>query len=310
MNEFKMDEFSKKKKGFSLGETDKDRRNNLIIILLSVILVIVVSVFVMQHNENKKLLNALNLEKASIQADLSSLMVNYDSLHTNNESLQTELSGAQTKVKDMITEIQQVKEVSYGQIAQYRQEVTTMRAIMKNYIVQVDSLNRRNEILMAENSQVKQDFAQSVNKNQQLEEEKGHLQEKIKMAQQLEASELLAVGISARGKEAESARRATQIRISLVISKNVTTPRGSKVIYVRIQNPNQLLFQKSPDDVFPFEDLKIPYSAKREVTYEGNSLPVNIFWDNEGAAFLPGEYTVDIFADGNNIGTTKFTMKR
>lgn len=310
MNEFKMDEFSKKKKGFSLGETDKDRRNNLIIILLSVILVIVVSVFVMQHNENKKLLNALNLEKASIQADLSSLMVNYDSLHTNNESLQTELSGAQTKVKDMITEIQQIKEVSYGQIAQYRQEVTTMRAIMKNYIVQVDSLNRRNEILMAENSQVKQDFAQSVNKNQQLEEEKGHLQEKIKMAQQLEASELLAVGISARGKEAESARRATQIRISLVISKNVTTPRGSKVIYVRIQNPNQLLFQKSPDDVFPFEDLKIPYSAKREVTYEGNSLPVNIFWDNEGAAFLPGEYTVDIFADGNNIGTTKFTMKR
>jgi hypothetical protein len=305
-----MDEFGIKKKVFSLGETDKERRNNLIIILLSVLLVIVVTVFVFQHNENKKLINALNLEKASIQADLSSLMVNYDSIHTNNESLQGELSAAQTKVKDMITEVQQVKEVSYSQIAQYRQEVTTMRTIMKNYIIQVDSLNRRNEILMAENSQVKQDFAQSVNKNQQLEEEKGHLQEKIKMAAQLEATELLVQGINARGKEAESARRATQIRISLVLSKNVTAPRGEKIIYVRIQNPNQLLFQKSPDDVFPFEDLKIPYSAKREVTYEGNALPVNIFWDNEGAEFLPGEYTVDIFADGNNIGTTKFTMKR
>ena len=305
-----MDEFGIKKKGFSLGETDKDRRNNLIIILLSVILVIVVSVFVVQHNENKKLLDALNLEKASIQADLSSLMVNYDSIHTNNESLQSELSNAQTKVKDMITEVQQVKEVSYGQISQYRQEVTTMRSIMKNYIIQVDSLNRRNELLMAENSQVKQDFAQSVNKNQQLEVEKGHLQEKIKMAAQLETTELMAQGINARGKEAESARRATQIRISLVLSKNVTAPRGDKVIYVRIQNPNQLLFQKSPNDVFPFEDLKIPYSAKREVTFEGNALPINIFWDNEGAEFLPGEYTVDIFADGNNIGTTKFTLKR
>lgn len=305
-----MDEFGSKKKGFSLGETDKERRNNLIIILLSVILVIVVTVFVVQHNENKKLLNALNLEKASIQADLSSLMVNYDSLHTNNESLQSELSMAQTKVKDMITEVQQIKEVSYSQIAQYRQEVTTMRNIMKNYIIQVDSLNRRNEILMAENSQVKQDFAQSVNKNQQLEEEKGHLQEKIKMAAQLEATELTATGINARGKEAESARRATQIRISLVLSKNVTAPRGDKTIYARIQNPNQLLFQKSPEDVFPFEDLKIPFSAKREVTYEGNALPVNIFWDNEGADFIPGEYTIDIFADGNNIGTTKFTMKR
>ena len=310
MDEFKMDDFGSKKKGFSLGETDKERRNNLIIILLSVLLVIVISVFVVQHNENKKLLNALNLEKASIQADLSSLMVNYDSLHTNNESLQSELSVAQTKVKDMITEVQQIKEVSYGQIAQYRQEVTTMRNIMKNYIIQVDSLNRRNQLLMAENSQVKQDFAQSVNKNQQLEEEKGHLQEKIKMAAQLEATELTATGINTRGKDAESARRATQIRISLVLSKNVTAPRGEKVIYARIQNPNQLLFQKSPEDVFPFEDLKIPFSAKREVTYEGNALPVNIFWDNQGAEFIPGEYTVDIFADGNNIGTTKFTMKR
>ena len=305
-----MDEFIAKKKGFSLGETDKERRNNLIIILLSLLLVLVVTVFVVQRNENRKLLNALDQEKASIQAELGSMVINYDSIHTNNESLQSELSVAQTQLKDLITEVAQVKNVSYGQIAQYRQEVTTLRTIMKNYIVQVDSLNRRNELLMAENTQVKEEFAQSESKNVQLEEEKGRLSEKIKMAAQLEATELLAAGINARGKDAESARRAEQIRISFVLSKNVTAPRGDKTIYVRIQKPNQVLLQKSPDDLFPFEDLKIPYSAKREVTYEGNALPVNIFWDNEGAEFLPGEYTVDIFADGNNIGTTIFSMKR
>lgn len=305
-----MDEFDKKKKGFSLGETDKERRNNLIIILLSVLLVVVVVIFFVQRGENRKMLNAMNQEKALIESELTGMMANYDSIHTTNESLQSELAMAQTKVKDLILEVGQVKEVSYGQIAQYRQEVTTLRNIMKNYIFQVDSLNRRNELLMAENSQVKQNFAQAESKNLQLEEEKGHLQEKIKMAAQLEATELLAQGINTRGKEAESARRATQIRISLVLSKNVTTPRGDKTIYVRIQTPNQLLLQKSPNDVFAFEDLKIPFSAKREVTYEGNALPVNIFWDNEGAPFAPGEYTVDIFADGNNIGTTTFTMKR
>ena len=305
-----MNEFDTKKNGFSLGETDKERRNNLIIIFLSVVLLIVVVFFFMQHNENKKILNALNEEKVSIQTELTSMMANYDSIHTNNESLQSEVSVAQTKVKDMITEVGQIKKVSYGQIAQYRQEVTTMRNIMKNYIVQVDSLNRRNVLLMAENSQVKQEFAQSESKNQQLEEEKGHLQEKIKMAGQLEATELMALGTNLRGKEAESARRATQIKISFVLGKNVTAPRGNKIIYARIQKPNQVLFQKSPDDVFAFEDLKIPYSAKREVTYEGNALPVNIFWDNEGTEFLPGDYTVDIFADGNNIGTTIFSMKR
>ena len=305
-----MDEFGKKKKGFSLGDTDKERRNNLIIIMLSVLLIAVVTIFVMQHNENKKILQAMNLEKESIQTELNTMMTNYDSIHTNNVTLQTELEGAQTKVKDLLTEVGQVKKVSYDQIAQYRQEVTTLRTIMKNYIIQVDSLNRRNEKLVAENVQVKQDFAQSESKNQELVKEKEHLQEKVKMAAQLETTDLIAVGVNRRGKEAESARRAEQIRISFVLSKNVTAPRGDKVIYARIQKPNQVLFQKSPNDVFQFEDLKIPYSAKREVTYEGNTLPVNIFWDNEGVEFLPGEYTVDLFADGNNIGTTKFLMKR
>lgn len=305
-----MDEFGIKKKRFSLGETDKERRNNLIIIILSALLIAVISVFVSQHNENKKILAALNMEKASIQTELSTMMTNYDSIHTNNETLQTELSGAQTKVKDLLQEVEQVKKVSYDQIAQYRLEVTTMRNIMKNYIIQVDSLNRRNELLMAENVQVKENFAQSETKNQQLVKEKEHLQEKIKEAELLEATELAAVGINNRGKEAESARRAEQIKVSFVLSKNVTAPRGNKMIYVRIQKPNQVLFQQSPDDLFQFEDLKIPYSAKREVTYEGNAIPVNIFWDNKGEEFLPGEYTVDVFADGNNIGTAKFLMKR
>jgi hypothetical protein len=238
------------------------------------------------------------------------MMINYDSIHTDNEALQSELEGAQTKVKDMLMEVEQIKKVSYGQISQYRQEVTTLRGIMKNYIIQVDSLNRRNEKLMAENVHVKEEFAQSESKNLLLEKEKEKLQEKIKVAQQLEATQLVAVGINARGKDAESARRTEQIRVSFTLSKNITAPRGNKMIYVRIQKPNQVLFQQSPNDVFQFEDLKIPYSAMREVTYEGNELPVNIYWDNKGQEFLSGEYTVDVFADGNNIGTTKFFMKR
>lgn len=305
-----MDEFGKKKKGFSLGETEKDRRNNLIIIMLAVLLVIVVVVFVIQHNENKKVMTVLNMEKESIQTELNTMVANYDSLHTTNTDLQVKLEDAQTKVKDLLLEVNQIKKVSYAQISEYRKEITTLRAIMKNYIVQVDSLNRRNQMLMAENVQVKQDFAESESKNQQLEKEKQKLQEKVRAAAQLEAQELIAVGINQRGKEAESARRATQIKVSFVLSKNVTAPRGNKYIYVRIQKPNQVLLQESPDDLFQFEDLKIPYSAKREVTYEGNALPVNIFWDNKGQEFMPGEYTVDVFADGNNIGTTKFVMKR
>jgi hypothetical protein len=67
---------------------------------------------------------------------------------------------------------------------------------------------------------------------------------------------------------------------------------------------------KSPGNVFQFEDLRIPYSAMREVNYEGQDLPVNIFWDNTGEPeLMVGTYTIDLFADGNNIGTTSIEFK-
>ena len=47
----------------------------------------------------------------------------------------------------------------------------------------------------------------------------------------------------------------------------------------------------------------------REVNYEGLELPINIYWDNTGKeALLPGTYTIDVFADGYNIGTASFVM--
>jgi hypothetical protein len=74
--------------------------------------------------------------------------------------------------------------------------------------------------------------------------------------------------------------------------------------------PDQLLLTKSPNDLFQFEDLKIPFSAMREVNYEGQDLPVNIYWDNAGEAeFMVGTYTIDLFADGNNVGTTTIEFK-
>lgn len=127
----------------------------------------------------------------------------------------------------------------------------------------------------------------------------------------LDARNLTATGINKRGKDANSVRRAEQMKISFTLSKNVTTRRGSKNIYVRIQQPDQRLLMKSKNDLFKFEDLKIPYSAMRNVTYEGQELPVNIFWDNTNEPpFKEGTYTIDVFIDGFNIGTTTCTFKR
>lgn len=304
-----MEEHNNIRKKHFLGETPKDRRNNVIVILLTIVLAALLVVFFMQRNDYRQIIGEISAEKDSIQFELSHIIMSYDSLKTENDTINEQLYVAQTRVKDLLLEVEQTKRLSIERINRYQKEVTTLRDIMRNYIVQIDSLNRRNQMLMAENLEVKEQVKQVESENIQLAQEKQKLEQNLQRAAQLEASDLIAEGVNDRNRETRFANRAKMIRISLTLNRNITTKRGPKNVYVRIMRPDQLLLSKSPNDLFQFEDLRIPFSAMREVNYEGNDIPVNIFWDNEGKPFMTGTYTIDVFADGNNIGTTTLEFR-
>jgi len=292
------------------ASTSKDKRNNLIVIVLSILLVVLAILFFWQRNSWQADAALIKADKDSIAAELSKMVTNYNSIRSENDSLNKTIGYAQTKVKDLLTEVEQVKNASYRQISLYRKEVTTLRGIMHDYIIQIDSLNQKNQRLMAENVNVKQQVTEVKTVNQQLQTEKKKLEQTVTLAAQLEATGLKASGISAKGKEMVKSGRIDKVKIDFILSKNLTAKRGAKNIYVRIQRPDQLLLMKSEKDLFKFEDMKIPYSAMREVEYEGNELPVSIYWDNSRESpLIPGKYTVDVFADGRNIGATSFDVK-
>ncbi len=291
-------------------QKSRNQRNNIIVIVLSVILVVMIVLFFMQRRQNQMVIGDIRSEKDSIQQELTQIVAGYDMLKTENDTINEQLFLAQTKVRDLLIEVEQTKRVSYEKISDYQKQVTTLRGIMRDFVVQIDSLNKRNEQLMVENTQVKEQYKQSEMEKQQLTEEKDNLQKNLQRAAQLEARELIAEGLNSRSKETKYAKRTEKIRISFVLGKNITSKRGPKNIYVRIMRPDQLLMTKSPNDLFQFEDLKIPFSAMREVNYEGQDLPVAIYWDNAGESELMiGTYTIDLFADGNNIGTTNIEFK-
>lgn len=291
-------------------QKEKNRRNNIIVGILSVILVVVIVLFFIQRSEHKSALTGLKAEKDSIQSELAQIATSYDSLRTENDTINGQLFMAQEKVRDLMLEIEQTKRVSVQKINEYQKQVNTMRGIMRDFVTQIDSLNRRNQQLLEENTQVKEQYKQAEIKNEQLSQEKDKLEKNLQRAAQLEVRELIAEGMNSRNKETKFANRTDKIRISFVLNSNITAKRGPKNIYVRIMRPDQLLLSKSPGDLFQFEDLKIQYSAMREVNYEGMDLPVAIYWDNAGESpLMIGTYTIDLFADGNNIGTTSIEFK-
>ena len=287
-----------------------DPRKNAMVIILAILLVLVIALFFWQRSEHAEATALLNQEKATIENELNTMVLGYDSLKRNNANLNIQFEGAQSKVKDLLAEIEQEKSASFRQINKYKDEMTTLRKIMRDYVVQIDSLNQKNQRLMAENSTVKQEVTDVKTQNLVLEEEKKKLEQTVTLAATLEAVNLKATGTTKKGREQSKASKIELIKVDFVLAKNLTAKRGAKSIYLRVQRPDQLLLTKSDKDLFKFEGLKIPYSAMREVEYEGMDLPVSIYWDNTGESpFIPGQYTIDIFADGSNVGTTSLEVK-
>ncbi|NOR74116.1 MAG: hypothetical protein GQ525_03040 [Draconibacterium sp.] len=292
------------------NQKSKDLRNNIIVITLSVILVAVVVLFFIQRKEHGVILKEIKAEKDSVQIQLTEIAAGYDSLSTENDTINEQLFVAQAKVKDLLIEVAQTKKVSYSKISGYQKQVTTLRGIMRDFVVQIDSLNEINKELRAENLEVKEQYKQVEQKNEELNKEKENLQQNLQRASMLEVRELIAEPLNQRSKTTRYAKKTAKIRIYFVLSANVTTKRGAKNIYARIMRPDQLLMSKSENNLFQFEDLKIQYSTMREVIYEGQELPVAIFWDNSTEPqLMVGQYTVNLFADGNEIGETTFDIK-
>jgi FtsZ-binding cell division protein ZapB len=291
-------------------QNPSDPRKNALVIILAVLLVAVVVMFFMQRSEHAQVTAQMKQEKAAIESELNNMVMGYDSLKRKNSNLNIQFEGAQNKVKELLTEIESVKKTSFQQITKYRDEMTTLRKIMRDYIVQIDSLNQKNQRLMAENSNVKQEVTEVKTQNQNLEQEKKKLEQTVTLAATLEAVNIKALGVNKKGKEQTKASKIENIKVDFILAKNLTAKRGPKNIYLRIQRPDQLLLTKSDKDLFKFEGLNIPFSAVREVEYEGIDLPVSIYWDNTGqAALINGQYTIDLFADGTNIGTTSLEIK-
>ncbi len=158
----------------------KDMRNNIIVIALSVILVIVLILFFIQRKEHHQIVGDLVAKKDSIQTELTHMVANYDSLKTENDTINEKLLIAQTHVRDLLIEVEQTKKISVEKITEYQNSIVTLRGIMRNYFLQVDSLNERNKLLMAENTKVKEQAKQVEMKNEQLTQANQELQQNKK----------------------------------------------------------------------------------------------------------------------------------
>ncbi len=73
--------------------------------------------------------------------------------------------------------------------------------------------------------------------------------------------------------------------------------------------PDDDVLTKNRDNLFRYENKEINYSIRKMIEYEGEETQVCAYWDIEEYLY-PGNYRVDIFADGNLIGQRSFTLDK
>ncbi len=289
---------------------DKNKKFIWIIGLLIVIIGGVSFFAVHQVQKNKEMSQLFSIEKEEMENEYSTFATQYDELQIqiNNDSLREKLESEKLKTQRLLEELRQVKTSDAAEIMRLKKELKTVRAVLRSYVIQIDSLNRINQALTAENQQVKKQYSEATRQITNLSREKKNLNEKVTLAAQLDATNIVATPLNKRGKTAKKVKDAKKIAISFTIVKNITASTGNKTLYVRIAKPDNEVLTKSASNTFEYEDRSIAYSIKKYFEYTGEELTQTVYWDVE--EFLAaGTYKIYLFCDGNMIGQGSFSMK-
>ena len=255
-----------------------------------------------QKKVNQDMQELAELDKKEMQNEYERFAQQYSEMkmQISNDSIVEQLTQEQLKTQRLLKELKEVKANDAREITRLKKELATCREVIRSYVLEIDSLNRLNQNLTAENTRVRGQYEEATRRIEGLNQEKTSLSEKVAIAAQLDA-----VGISMqmndkKGKATKKLDKAKNLQVNFSIAKNVTASNGVKTVYVRIQTPTGQTLTNG--GTFNFENKSIQYSMKKQVEYTGNETPVTMFW-NISEFLTEGSYKVSIFCDGHLIGS-------
>src|SRR5690554_3036218 len=280
-----------------------------IIGVLVIVLAIVIGFLLTKNRQIEEIQQEYTVSKQELEDEYEAISLQYEGFKfsVQNDSLLYKLENEQAKVLRLQEELRMTKSTDQAEIRRLKDELSTLRKILRSYIHQIDSLNRLNEELRAENRQITQQYKETSRTLTQVAQEREVLSEKVTLAAQLVATNIGAKAVNDRGREQTRLSRSAQFVISFTIARNITSEPGERTIYVRIMTPGGSVLSKSPSNTFPYENRELQYSMMRIVEYGGEEIPVTMYWDIE-EFLMPGIYKADIFADGHHIGSHSFSM--
>ncbi len=227
-------------------------------------------------------------------------------MQISNDSIVAQLTAEQEKTERLLKELKETKTSDAREIARLKRELATVRAILRNYVIEIDSLNRLNKNLSEENYRIKGQYNEATRQIEGLNTERASLTEKVAIAAQLDATGISMQLKNKRGKSTDKTSKCKTVQVNFSIAKNVTAANGTKTFYVRISTPTGGVLGGGGS--FNYQNRHLEATMKKTIEYDGQEKALSLYW-NVSQSLMEGTYQVSIFADGNMIGSRSFSFK-
>ncbi len=261
-----------------------------------------------QKQANEEMVQLAEMDKKEMENEYQQFANQYSEMKTqiNNDSIVAQLTQEQERTQRLLKELRDTKSTDAREIARLKKELATVRAVLRSYVIEIDSLNRLNQNLTAENTRIKGQYEEANRQIEGLNTEKQSLSEKVAIAAQLDAVGISLTAMDKHNKATRKTKKAKALQVSFSLAKNVTAQSGNKTVYVRLTSPTGSLMGGA--GIFTYENRSLECSMKRTVEYGGKETPVSLYYTID-QALQGGTYSVSIFADGNMIGSRSFTLE-
>jgi hypothetical protein len=293
----------------TINEGSEKKGAPLFLIFITVVLTLALAYIVYSYFGQKKRMiemeTILTQEKDSLANELKLMVHRFDTLKIDNENLNATLQKEKLKTVQLFNTVAS----NVQMIKSYKAEINTMREIMKSYIVQIDSLNTRNKLLVAENQDIKEQITTVKKTNVALSKVKEELSSKVEIASVIQAKDVVMVALNKNRKETTRLDRIDKLRICFTLRENPIAKAGEKVVYLRILRPDSLAITSSSDNLFDFNGAKMIYTASRQAEYLNQDIDMCIFVDNN-KDFIVGNYKAELYLEGALIGGCSFMITK
>lgn len=261
-----------------------------------------------QRRENKAMQELAELDKKEMENEYQQFATQYSEMKTqiSNDSIIAQLTAEQEKTERLLKELKDTKSNDAREIARLKRELATVRAVLRSYVIEIDSLNRLNQNLTAENSRIKGQYNEATRQIEGLNSERASLSEKVAIAAQLDATGISMQLKNKKGKKTDKTSKCKTVQVNFTIAKNVTASNGTKTFYVRITSPSGTTL--SGGGTFNYQNRSLEATMRKAVEYDGRETTISTFW-NVSQSLMAGTYQVSVFADGNMIGSRSFSFK-